>query len=192
MPATFKIKLDQRFRKEAKGRIERFYFDVGVLENKPHKLPITANNARKAGFKKNNKLTPSAAKAFGGLKTLAGGPARKISNKKSGFSIGEISEKVRSHLGINFYTRPWKSRQNADLVRFIRSFMRMITQGGKLSEKKRLENALQAVVRNPIVRGDYGKNTSATAKAKGFNRLMIDTGQLFRGIRAKVRLRRVS
>lgn len=171
MAVGFKVKLDGRFVKEARGRIDRFYFDVGVLENKPHKVALS----QKKGFK-----------------SLAGGPARKIGRKSSGLSIADVSERLRKETGINFYTKPWKAKANQDLLKFIRSFMRMITQGGKLQEKKRLENALQAVVRNPITRGDYGRNSDVTAKIKGFNRLMVDTGQLFRAIVARVRIKRVS
>jgi hypothetical protein len=171
MAATFKAKLDGRFLKQARGRIERFYFEVGVLENKAHKVAASQKK---------------------GLKNLAGGPARKIGRKKSGLTIAEVSERLRKETGINFYVKPWKSKANADILKFIHSFMRMITQGGKLKEKKRLENTLQAVVRNPITRGDYGSNSPVTQKIKGFNRLMIDTGQLFRAIKARVRIKSVS
>jgi hypothetical protein len=54
------------------------------------------------------------------------------------------------------------------------------------SEMKRVQNLLQAVIRNPILRGDYGRNAMSTARNKGFNRLFIDTGQFFRAIKAKV------
>jgi hypothetical protein len=45
---------------------------------------------------------------------------------------------------------------------------------------------LQAIVRNPILRGDYGKNKKETIKRKGFDRYMIDTGQFFNSIIARV------
>jgi hypothetical protein len=167
MPATFKVQLDKRFQKEAKGRIERFQFDVGVLDDRPHMLPAK------------------------GIKSLAGGKARKVGRKSSGLTISQVSEELRKHLNINFYTRPFRNRRNRELVKFIGVFMAMITQGGGRSDKRRIENALQAVVRNPITRGDYGRNTRLTAKIKGFNRLMIDTGQLFKAIKARVRFRRV-
>ncbi len=171
MPAKIEMKLDRRFIDQARGRIERFYFEVGVMDNKPHKKAAS----QKKGFK-----------------ALAGGPARKTGRVPSGMTIAEVSKELRQNTGVNFYSKPWKARKNADLLRFIRSFMRLITQGGKLQEKKRLENALQAVVRNPITRGDYGRNSEVTEKIKGFNRLMIDTGQLFRAIKARVRILSVS
>lgn len=171
MAVKMNIKLDRRFEKQARGRIERFYFDVGVLENKPHKSALS----QKRGFK-----------------TLAGGPSRKVSRKNSGMTLQDVSQELRANTRINFYTRPFRSKRNQDLLRFIRAFMRLLGLQGVIREKKRVENALQAVVRNPIVRGDYGRNKKVTANIKGFNRLMIDTGQLFKGIVAKVRIRRVS
>lgn len=170
MAVSFRIKLDRRFEAQAKGRIEKFYFDVGVLEDRPHKAPVSQKK---------------------GLKSFAGGPARKVGRKNYGLTVADVSERLRKETRINFYTRPWKMKKNADLVLFVRSFMRIISQGGKLREKKRLENALQAIVRNPILRGDYGSNSAATQKTKGFNRLMIDTGQLFRAIKARVRIKSV-
>lgn len=166
MPVKAKASLDKRFQKRLKLRFENYVFDVGVLENRPHK------------------------QAKAGVKTLAGGPARKISSRSSGLSVAQVSEEARKNTGINFYTRPWKSVKNREITRFVYSFFKMVSEGGKLTEKKRLENLLQAVVRNPITRGDYGGNRSLTAKIKGFSRLLIDTGQLFRSIKASVRRKR--
>lgn len=180
-------KLDGKFRKQAKGIIEKYYFDIGVLQDGPHKDPIRAKNARKAGFKKDKNLTPSEAKTLGGLKSFAGGPARKV-GRKSRSTISEVSEDLRTKTGINFYTEPFKSKRNADILRFLKQFFDVI--GGR-SQGKRLENTLQAIVRNPILRGDYGTNSEAAAKNKGFNRFMIDTAQLFKAITAKVRRRDV-
>lgn len=171
MAVKFDIKLDGRFVKEAKGRIERFWFEVGVLDEGIHKM-----------------ARPSSA----GLKSYAGGPARKTSRKPDGLTMSELSIKLREQSGVNFYTAPFKAKKNIDIVRFTNSFMKMITEGGKLKEKKRLENHLQAIVRNPILRGDYGRNSDVTEKIKGFNRFMIDTAQFFKAITARVRIKSVS
>ncbi len=178
------IKLDRRFQKEAKGIFEKYTFDVGVLQDAPHKNPLTALQGRKRAWKKDIKLTPTEARAQGTLKSYAGGPARKVSTKDSGKTIAEVSEDLRKNTGINFYSLPFKSKKNADILKFLKSFFDLC--GGR-GEVKRVENTLQAIVRNPILRGDYGKNSPATAKAKGFNRFMIDTAQLFKAITAKVR-----
>ncbi len=163
-----KIKLDGRFAKQAKGVYEKYNFQVGVLQDAPHKKAIPASK---------------------GLKSYAGGPARMTSNKSSGKSISQVSESLRKHIGINFYTKPFKSKKNKDILDFVKVFFDVCS--GK-SQPKRAENMLQAIVRNPILRGDYGKNSTITAKIKGFNRFMIDTSQLFRAITAKVRVRSVS
>lgn len=153
------LKLDGRLAKQAKGAIERYNFDVGVIHDRQHM------------------------KAGKGQKNLAGGPSRKISRKASGLTIAEVSEEVRKQTGVNFYTRPFRSKKNRELVRFVRDFFQVVS-GRK--QAKQLENSLQAIVRNPIMRGDYGSNKSLTAKIKGFNRLLIDTGQLFKAIKARI------
>lgn len=159
------IKLDGRFAKQAKGVFEKYEFRVGVLNDKPHK------------------------QADSGIKSYAGGPARRVSNKNSGMTIAQVSEDLRKRTGINFYTRPFSSKKNTDILNFVKSFFDLCAGRGEI---RRTENFLQAIVRNPILRGDYGRNTSTTAKIKGFNRFMIDTAQLFRAIQSKVVVKRVS
>lgn len=178
MAVGVQFKLDRRFAKQAKGVFEKYTFDVGVLEDADHKLPT------KIKIKTGGKIEPG--ETVRGLKTFAGGPARRTRRKSSGKTIAQVSEDVRKRLGINFYTRPFKSRKNAEILKFIKSFFDLCA--GR-AEKRRCENFLQAIVRNPILRGDYGSNSPAAAKNKGFNRLLIDTAQLFKAIKARVNLR---
>jgi hypothetical protein len=165
--SSITIKLDRRFEKQAKGKFEKYDFVVGVLQDGPHKTPVKG----------------------GTLTSYAGGPTRKVSRKPSGMTIAQVSEHLQANTGINFYSRPFNSKKNKDILNFTKSFFDLCA--GR-SQAKRCENFLQAIVRNPILRGDYGRNTGLTAKIKGFNRFMIDTGQLFRAIKAKVMVRRVS
>jgi hypothetical protein len=162
------IKLDRRFSKQAKGVFEKYEFQVGIIQDSPHKQAIDQSK---------------------GLKSYAGGPARKTSNKNSGMTISEVSQDLRKRTGINFYTKPFSSKKNKDILQFVKVFFDLCA--GR-TQAKRVENLLQAIVRNPILRGDYGKNTPNTAKTKGFNRFMIDTAQLFRAITSKVKVNRVS
>jgi hypothetical protein len=164
--ASVSIKLDRRFYKVARGVFEKYNFDVGVLEDKAHYLPAKGKQ----------------------LKRVAGGPARRQSRTPSGMTVADVSESLRKNLGINFYRAPFRSKANRDILKFTKAFFRLCA--GR-SEKRRCENLLQAIVRNPIVRGDYGNNSPVTRKIKGFDRLMIDTGQLFKAIKAVV-TRRVS
>jgi hypothetical protein len=162
------LRLDGRFRKKAKGVFEKYDFQVGVLVDADHKEAKAASK---------------------GLKSYAGGPARKTSNQSSGMTIAQVSEELRKKIGINFYTVPFHSKRNKDILNFLKAFFDLCA--GR-TQAKRLENTLQAIVRNPILRGDYGRNSDVTSKIKGFNRFMIDTAQLFRAITAKVQVKRVS
>lgn len=160
------IQLDRRFQKRARGRFEKYEFEVGVLADRVYRKPGK------------------------GTKSFAGGPSRKIGRKTSGMTISEVSESLRENTGVNIYTKPFQSRKNKDILRFSESFFKLVSNDdGK--KRTRAENLLQAIVRNPILRGDYGTNTEVTAKIKGFNRFMIDTGQLFRNIVAKTRVKNV-
>jgi hypothetical protein len=156
-----KIQLDKRFTKKTKGVFEKYSFEVGILVDSVHKEAVPSS-----------------------LKSFAGGPARRTSNRSSGVMVSEVSEHLRKRFG-NFYTLPFSSGKNKDILNFTKSFFDLCA--GR-SQAKRCENMLQAIVRNPILRGDYGRNSKITANIKGFNRLMIDTAQFFKSITAKVKV----
>lgn len=164
------LKLDKRFQKRAQGRFGRYQFEVGVLEDGPHKEPRVG------------------ARGQGGadvLTSYAGGPVRKKSSKVGPLTIAEVSAANREHLGFNYLIDPFEKR-TSDIIKFTKEFFRLAF--GR-SEKRRAENLLQAVVRNPILRGDYGSNAALTKRIKGFDRKMIDTAQLFKAIKAVCRVR---
>lgn len=155
---------DARFTKEVKARINRFDFNVGVIKDGPHYNPV------------------------GKKSTYAGGPVRKA-GRKIGSTLSHVSADVRKRLGINFYRAPFQkpSRKSIELQRFLREFVKYVRNDK--SGVRRMENAMQATVRNPILRGEYGSNSKAASTAKGFDRLLIDTGQLFKAIIAKATMR---
>lgn len=162
-----RIELNKKFKDKLSGRIGKYSFDVGIIEDGPHYLP-------KRGVR-----------GLGGTdvrSAFAGGPVRKKSRKPSGLKLSQISKENRKNLGFNYLKKPFE-KQNSDIVRFANEFLKYAF--GK-SEPKRLTNLLQAIVRNPILRGDYGGNAPLTQKIKGFNRKMIDTAQLFKAIKARV------
>lgn len=162
-----KIELDKKFQKRAKGLFGKYEFEVGVLDDGPH---------YKA---KRGKV---GAKGQDILKQYAGGPARQQTRQSSGLTIAEVSKSLRDALGFNYILKPFESKQNADIIRFSKEFFKLVF--GR-TQKKRCENLLQAIVRNPMLRGDYGHNSPLTKKIKGFDRKTIDTAQLFKGITAR-------
>lgn len=160
------LSFDKSFARKFKRQIEGFEFEVGVLNEAPHYEAVET-------------------KAFEApqLKTFAGGPARKQTRKPGPLSSSEVLVENMKRLNINILLDPFQ-RESADIVRFMKEFFK--TAFAKKSPK-RVENLLQAVVRNPILRQEYGSNSTSTADHKGFNRLLIDTGQMFKAIKAKVK-----
>lgn len=169
------IKLDRRFTTQARGVYEKYTFDVGILVDRPHYWP---------SYGPLNRLAKIKAPSTG---TLAGGPVRKIyrgvwKGRTTNGTMASVSTSLRRRLGINFYTAPFK-KKSQDVAKFTKAFFDFSAGRG---QRRQVETYLLAVVRNPMIRGAYGKNSKWTAKIKGFNRLMFDTGQLFKNIQAKV------
>lgn len=160
-----KLEFSKSFQKKLRGRIEKYEFEVGVLEDKPHRDPIET-------------------KLFGepDLGSYAGGPVRKASRKSGELSNAEVLVANMERMNINILARPFQE-QSSDIIKFTKVFMQTIFKPG--TPKKRLENLLQAIVRNPILKQEYGGNSSATADNKGFDRKLIDTGQMFKSILAR-------
>lgn len=162
-----KIELDKRFIKKVKGIFHKYEFEVGIIEDGPYFKP-------KRGVR--------GLKGADVLSRYAGGPVRKKSNKPSRYKLSQISESNRKKMGVNYLTKPFE-KTNSDIIRFSGEFFKYAF--GK-SQPKRLMNLLQAIVRNPILRKDYGGNGPLAQKIKGFDRKMIDTAQLFKGIKARI------
>lgn len=163
------IKLSRSFKARLQGRFGRFDFEVGILNDGPHK------DAKRGvpGLKGQDVIS-----------LYAGGPRRNVTGRSS-TTLSEVSKANRERLGINFYTEPFKDR-TSDIVKFANEFFKLAF--GR-TQKKRAENLLQAIVRNPILRGEYGRESALTQRIKGFSRPMIDTAQLFKGIVARCTVR---
>jgi hypothetical protein len=161
---TLKIELTKSWTKKLAGRIEKYQFEVGVLQDKPHR------NAQENT-----------------LAQYAGGPIRKT-GKGSEKSVAEVLVENMKRLNINILQRPFQEK-TSEIMKFTQAFLKFAASAKKGVSTKRIENLLQAIVRNPILKQEYGGNKSITADTKGFDRHLIDTGQMFRAI--KVRTKRV-
>lgn len=168
------IELDKRFKNNVRGIFGKYTFEVGVLEDGPHYTAAIG----KRGLRGQDVI-----------KQYAGGPARKLARpqKQSGQTIAQVSKENRERLGFNYLTKPFE-KKTSDVIKFTNEFFKFAFGH---TEKKRAENLLQAVVRNPILRGEYKKESALTQKIKGFSRPMIDTSQLFQAIRARCTVRSV-
>lgn len=140
---------------------------VGVFNNIPRKAPDSGKKTR--------------------LGTLAGGPIR-LGRKASMSTSTEVASELQAKY--HWLDRPFRasSIQSKETIAFSNYFLQCIAAGKKdASTLKRIANLIQAIVRNPITRGEYGGNSVEWAKIKGFNRLLFDTGQFFKSIIAKVK-----
>jgi hypothetical protein len=162
------LKLGNKWQKSLRGKIEGYEFEVGVLEDSDHFYPKDDGVAGQRD-----------------LSSYAGGPVRKKSRKAGPESIGQVFIDNQERINTDLLKTPLEDK-SSDIVAFTTAFLKLVT-GRAGMNIRRVENLLQAVVRNPILRGDYGTNKAATADAKGFNRHLIDTGQMFKAIVAKAR-----
>lgn len=153
------INLGRSWTKTLKSRVERYEFEVGVLDDKPHREPTAQ------------------------IGNYAGGPVRSASRKHSTQSVADVLIANMERLNINILLRPFQEK-SSDIIRFTNEFLKMVVAKSNI---KRVENLLQAIVRNPILRKEYGDNNAATADAKGFDRHLIDTAQMFKNLRARAK-----
>lgn len=160
------IKLGSAWSRQLQSRVNGFEFQVGIINDKPHYEPIETGRFEEPK-----------------LKTFAAGSARMQSRKAGPLSTGQVFVENMKRLNINLLQRPFKEK-NSDILKFTDAFLKLVLKRPSISIK-RVENLLQAIVRNPILKQEYGQNRAATADAKGFNRHLIDTSQTFRAIIAR-------
>lgn len=138
-------------------RLGKYDVEVGVLEDGPEK-----------NWKRQQK-------------SFHGGPANKTAGNNKNETLRAVFAKW--NLRYQLLLAPLRAAGNKDVVEVIG---RMVADLGTLGkQKQQFLNAVQALIRNPIMRGDYGKNSKEWAKAKGFNRLLINTGAMFNAIKAR-------
>lgn len=164
-----KLSLGDSWTQKLQKRVQGFEFEVGVLNDDAHKF------AKETGKPSDN------------ITSYAGGPVQKTSNVFSEKTTGEILVENMTRMNENILAEPFK-KKNSDILKFTEGFLKLVTERPGISIK-RVENLLQAIVRNPILRMEYGNNKASTADAKGFDRHLFGTGQLFKAITAKVKKR---
>lgn len=161
------IKLGSGWGTRLKGRVEKYEFEVGVLDDKVHKDAVQQGLYQESA-----------------LGSYAGGPVRKMSRIPGESTVGQVLVSNMKRLNVNLLQAPFQ-KQSSEIIKFTDYFLRYIIKQSGSSGLKRLENLLQAIVRNPILKQEYGMNSSGTADNKGFDRHLFDTGQMFKALRAK-------
>lgn len=161
------ISLGNSWHKKLTKSINDTSFEVGILDDKPHKNPVSSSINKPPD-----------------LRNYAGGPIRKTSAEFSGLSIGDVFTENMERTNRNFLLLPFQ-KENSDILKFTDAFLKYIVGRAGVSVK-RVENLLQAIVRNPILKEEYGNNKAVTADIKGFDRHLFDTGQTFKAIKARM------
>lgn len=138
-------------------KLGEYEVEVGLLENKARRKP-----------------------KFGEYKSYAGKTLLKEGQISEGISNVEVAQILDKKY--KWLRDPFLRKTNAEVVLVLNDIVRDINGKG---DKQRILNGFQAVVRNPILRGEYGKNTGKWANKKGFDDLMFMTGQFFKAIKAR-------
>ena len=131
--------------------------EVGIIEDRPAKLPVKGRFKQYAG------------------QTLA------VSGKDAGIMVSEVARDLDKKY--HWLERPWRNPKNQAVQEVVNDIVTSINMNHV--GKQRVLNGVQAIVRNPILGDYYGRNTPKTAKAKGFNKLLMATGTFFQTIRAR-------
>lgn len=137
-------------------KLDKYEVEVGILENSKRRKPI-----------------------FGKFKSYAGKKLLR-EGKVSDVSMVEVAEQLDKKF--KWLRNPFLSVNNKEIVAVLNDIVKDMNGKG---QPQRILNGFQAVVRNPILRGDYGRNSTRWAREKGFSQLLMLTGQFFRNIKAR-------
>lgn len=151
------MKIEAKFAEKSKQVIEKYYFEVGILEAKKH-LKAKRGQLRVKGNRTRSKVSTTPDK-----------------------DMQALGSELQGRYG--WLTKPFED-YSSEILNWAKSYIAEIQKPD--ANENRLNNLAQAIVRNPILRGDYGVNKDVTAKVKGFNTLMIDTGQFFDNVKARI------
>ena len=146
-----------RFAEVIQVELDKYEVEVGILADKTVYEPIHGES-----------------QSYAGLRLAAVG--RKISG-----SLVDIAHQLNKRF--HWLERPWRLEENQDVQQVVNDIIESINMNN--SGKQRVLNGMQAIIRNPILGDYYGKNSARWAKIKGFNKLLMYTGQFFQNIKAR-------
>lgn len=140
----------------------------------------------RVGVLDRGKVARKAKSKKAGLAVLNGGSGqkRKINTSKSGRTNLKLTELAKFMDGkYGFISDAFYKSGSKELRILFDDFALMLT--GKRVNSRHIENSAIFVIRNPILRMEYGRNARSTEQTKGFNRPLVDTGTLFSNIKAE-------
>lgn len=98
-------------------------------------------------------------------------------------TIGELAIILNSKY--KFLENPIHKESNKELLKILKIIADELSRKiDPIKAEKRIINNLKASIINPINRMEYGNNAPSTIKIKGFNKPIVDTGQIINKIDA--------
>lgn len=137
--------------------LNRYTVQAGVLEDKPAAKPAEGTTRRPMG------------------------EVRKRKGQAQGVSLRDLMAKFNT--SYNILLAPWRNPNNKEVAQVVDDIAKDLNHKGRWLA--RIKAGVQAVIRNPIKRKEYGSNTQATQKRKGFDWLFVQTGKLFENIKVE-------
>lgn len=115
-----------------------------------------------------------------GFKVYAGQTLRRTGRKLVG-NMASLAESLDKRF--HWLEEPFRIPENQDVQQVVSDIAESINMDH--TGKQRVLNGMQAIIRNPILGDYYGGNSMRWAKIKGFNKLLMFTGQFFQHIKAR-------
>lgn len=131
--------------------------EVGILEDEPKRQAIAGRFKTYAG------------------QTLA------VTGKATDETLVQVAERLDKRF--HWLERPFRLPENQDVQQVVSDIAQSVNMNH--AGKQRVLNGVQAIIRNPILGNYYGRNSIRTAKIKGFDKLLMWTGQFFQNIKAR-------
>ncbi len=166
-----KIKLNLGALDDQIEKFENRTVRVGVLDD--------FEQARKPDLRKFGESSPRTK----GLREASGKRALRI-RKKSNLKMKSLARILDAEYGV--FSNASLRYSQIDLNRVIEELADSFGDKVKPSQRRRIENACIALVRNPIMNRKFGSNSAKWEKAKGFDWTMVSTGSFLQSIEAEM------
>lgn len=132
------------------------------------------------------------------LKSFQGKQASRVMRGKKGdtnLKLSKLAEYLDGRYGV--FSKAEYHFANQDVIRVTNQLVKLFNAGEQSPEQiRRIESAARALIRNPIMRKDFGSNARSTIQGgvgynghrvggKRFDWPMVDTGAFFTSIKAQ-------
>lgn len=161
-----------------------FDIDINSTDLLTGRVKLIESKAIRIGIK--NKSEKAAIPSEQGTRQLPnyseGMRVRRVKKRDPDYTLDELLLDLE-YWGL--FTGAVDDPQNQDLIQIFEVLNEIFVSGDYNQRyQAMLENAARALIRNRIIEGRLGNNSASTIDDKGFNKPLIDTGTLFKAIKA--------